>query len=356
MAQVQTIPKGYSWSDKKLKTNQDKHQYSKVGAGETGHLSLSGAVKRWTVADKNGVSHAGDIYLPDFRVVGTQENLTYMLQLLGYDNNQIDAILAQGYSASNYNTSMKSQFDNELQQYRQYKEGVKVTKGEGKAPNFILSDLDSLVNAVVGAPASKRPAGTPKTGRGGAGRVKSIAVKLQEARNFVNKAGVAEPKVLDVSAYDPMTGKGIKSIKKPGANSKKLGFADLEIISSSPTNYALAVRSLNLPNGESYINEYNRIFNERENAKLAGALKPIQGGMVAQPVNMAVLGSGLSPRGSLTQIPSGLNTRFANNIALPPALPNNRTIAGIPMVPTGTTVNLPRVPTIRSPGSASRNL
>lgn len=346
-----TIPKGFTWSQKKAEAALARHQYIKIGP-KTGHLTLSGAVRRWTkeYPDGQGRLHANDLYYPGMRIVGSPQDLTRFLAAMNYDQNQINQILVSSYSLANHNTEpFKSQFEQEIAADKQYKLLQKEKKASTKKlATYTLADLDRLVAGIIqGAPPVKRSAGQGTPGRGGA-RTRDIRSRLEAAMNHINKdSGKAEPKVLDVSKFDPLTGKGIKSIKMPGEHSKKIGITGLAIISSDPTNYASVVRSLGLPNGEDFINAYNEIYQSRQSAKTLGPMKPAPSQMAQpifqqpvfvqqppsfqQPITIPV-GQGLVPFGS-PRTPTSRSPLRQSTIPSLPTVQGFPQVGGLPTIP-----------------------
>lgn len=90
-------------------------------------------------------------------------------------------------------------------------------------------------------------------------RVSNISLRLQNA--------MSKGMVLDVSAMNPITGIGARTIKLPSKKSGKLGVIGLDIISSNPDTYVAAIRMLEQITGMNYqqfIYRYNQLYTERQ--------------------------------------------------------------------------------------------
>ena len=141
MATTKKLPKGMALEQKKIEAAQEGHYYIKVGPKGGSHWVLSGAPSRWKKSENRG-----DIYVPDFRVAGRVEDLTEALRNTGTDESDIQDALSRAYTADNFDTTMKAEFDAEVDLYRDAK------KKKGKvAPEFTLDDLEYIVAHVSSA-------------------------------------------------------------------------------------------------------------------------------------------------------------------------------------------------------------
>jgi len=249
MAQVTVVSKGMKWTQDAAAKAAQNHSYIKVG-DKSGHLLLSGAPGRWKKAET-----ATDVYVPSLRVAGNPVLIRQMFIALGVPAADVERHLAVAYTAQNYQTSMKAQFDAETAAYKAYKGQKDAVKEATGGPSVTLADLEYLVSELGKATTVARTATSPRAaaasprGAGrGVGRVQPLAKRLADA--------VSKGKVLDVSKMDAAKGTGIKMIANPGQNSKKVGVAGLAIISSDAGTYAAAVRQLG-PQYEPYVAQYH---------------------------------------------------------------------------------------------------
>lgn len=316
MAQVQVVSKGMKWTQEAANKAAQNHQYIKVG-DKPGFLLLSGAPGRWKKAET-----AGDVYVPSLRVAGNPALIRQMFIGLGVDSRVLDQHLAQAYTAANYNTTMKAAFDAETAGYKTHKGTKDVARAAVGGPVVTLDDLQYFVDeysrsttvARAGSPRgsprksprksprSKSPRGKRSPRRSGSagrlGRVKPLAERLAEA--------TSKGKVLDVSKMDLSKGTGVKMIVHPGAGSKKVGVAGLDIVSSDAAAYAAAVRMLGAQY-EPYVAQY-------------AAASSRKAAVVAAPP-LSVAGSPRSVAGSLP--PLAARSPLVGGVPLPglPTMP-----------------------------------
>ncbi len=112
------------WSQDELQKAGNDHYYLEIGpkadfpigSGPVGRLLLIDAPKRWENPET-----AGDVYVPSLRVAGYPVIIRQMFIRMGVPAEQIDQHLAHAYTAANYNTTMKHNFDSEVAAYKEYK-------------------------------------------------------------------------------------------------------------------------------------------------------------------------------------------------------------------------------------------
>lgn len=90
-----------------IETARKNNNYIKV-ENRRQHLVLSGAPKRWLVAD-----NANDIYVPAFRLVGTKDKIVEILKASGVSDENIDVALTDAYTKDNQ-AAKKEQFEAEI--------------------------------------------------------------------------------------------------------------------------------------------------------------------------------------------------------------------------------------------------
>ena len=94
---------------------QSPKMKSVVRIGIIDHILLIDAPNRW----KN-LETAGDVYIPSLRVAGNPDMIKQIFVNMGISSSIINQYLASGYTAFNYNTTMKDQFDVEIAAYLIY--------------------------------------------------------------------------------------------------------------------------------------------------------------------------------------------------------------------------------------------
>lgn len=334
MATTKKLPKGMALEQKKIEAAQEGHYYIKVGPKGGSHWVLSGAPSRWKKAENRG-----DIYVPDFRVAGRVEDLTEALRNTGTDESDIQDALSRAYTAENFDTTMKAEFDAEVDLYRDAK------KKKGKvAPEFTLDDLEYIVAHVSSAkrvsrsdarsprsPNVNKDAGKDTTApkaakRGGGGQGLLERLKTVLETEDVNNPGTYG-KTLDASGLaDPKSGKGIKTVKTPGPAAKRYGVAGFPMISNSRENYEAA---MNVDVIKTYLSSRNQKpedFVSRWQPTRAAA--PSQGlakvEAAAKPEKVA---KSASPHGGRKSPVAGKSAPIAG---LPAA---SAPVAGLPSVP-----------------------
>lgn len=237
------------WSENLYKKAKERHNYIKVGS-KRGNLYLSGAERRWKEEQYYNI-----IYSPDFRVVGSIDNIKNLLKSLGKTDVEIMNYVNKSYSKENHKTYMKESYEKELEELNNYKNKVKLDK-TNVVYKFTLDDLDFLTNNLKQAVSDTKLLNStvnklPK--RKGGRKVRTLKQRIED---------LAPQKVLDVSNMDPKTMTGIRVINKPGNNSKKFGSDKIPVVSSNLENYKFALENIE---GLSYsvpdlLLEYNNLL------------------------------------------------------------------------------------------------
>ena len=240
MEQATVVEQGMSWTEEANNKALASHNYIKIGRG-SGHLLLSGAPGRWKKSE-----FAGDVYIPSLRVAGNPNTIRELFISLRYPPSNIDQHLAASYTLGNYKTTMKGNFDAEVESYKVYKKQKDMLKKSVGGPTILLSDLEYYIRELPRARVALRTTTRESLG------VKARGLQPLAARLAKLTAG----KVLDVSKMDMVKFTGIKSMPRPGANSSKIGVANLNIVSSDPVKYAKAIELLG-PDYTHFLHDYN---------------------------------------------------------------------------------------------------
>lgn len=293
-------------SGRKLKLSNESiakalagHYYMKA-SGETGSVKIGGAHNRWK-KDKR----PDDIYLPDWRIVGSPDELHNALSEAGVSDAAIETSLTAGYSLANKDR-MEAAYKKENAESKAHAAEKRASKKETTRATIRLDEIESILDAIKNSrqdqkakakeeKAAKSPrkkkepkekkAGTP--GRTGARKSAQERIDSLTAGN-----------VLDVSKMNE-DGTGVKSMKAPGPASKKFKAGELPVVSSDRDNLVRFVTALGSGN-ESYIAEWDAAAGSK-----AGALKPLavaRATKAPSPAKPAVAKSMVAPKAPTTKI------------------------------------------------------
>lgn len=249
-----TREKEPTWTQTKADNARKLGKFIKAN-GDVGLLAPTGAVRRWTTSNDNGVAeHARDIYVGEpFFVVGTPEELRAL--------NLKDADINRGFSLQNYETSGAQAYQMALQNYenavktkpkKSTRAASTITLGEDARKR--MTGLHAV--AAVNRPKKKAAARAPGSPSGNRGPKESPLTRYNSVR--------AMGALLDVSNAAP-NGTGTKIEKKAlGPKSTRVRpVADLAIISSKPeawVNY-IDLLSKEDPNFAQYRDAFARATN-----------------------------------------------------------------------------------------------
>lgn len=220
---------GHALTDEMVNKASNDHYYIKVGP-KKGTLVLTGAARRWK-------TYPQDIYVPAYRIVGNVDDVAEALRISGIKDEEIRRSLNEAYTADNYNTTKKQQFEEELELYKQWKKTAAAKKDKNES-KYTLDDLDRIIDALTEA----RPAKRTQKKRGSANKKTSESNLKKRFLEALEKLGTENAVYLDVSNMKDGY-KNVKGVKVlPGPNSKKVYVEGIPIISSNPQNYATVVR------------------------------------------------------------------------------------------------------------------
>jgi len=284
------IQNGFKWSRTAAGNASKLGGYVRVGGQSATRRFLSGARKSWASTDPN---ENRTIFLPDYRISGTPENVRTALQYAQEDPAQIENSIRNAITRENVDGAMRGLYDAEIQATcdikRQRQSGNnKEVYGLDVVEYLGRRDVLKGADIVTKTGESKGPARSP----GRAGPTKSLATKLRE---------LPSDKVLDVSNMDMATGKGVRTITKPKSpKTGKHGASGVPIVSNNLERYVEAIRLAYGPEG---VNTYApQIAMVRESLARSGA---------------PILMNRLSPQRGATLAPAPVFTRAATT-TLPP--------------------------------------
>lgn len=228
---INVVPPGFRVTDDAIKAAAERGGFIRVGGNQAGRRTLSGAKRAWS-SDKPEENRS--IFLLDYRVTGTPENVTTALQYAGVAEDEINRAIANAVTRENYQTTKAEEYQAELDRYaatRRTKPAV-----EGYDWEQILWFGQNIKSAQIGTKTGEARGAVAVGGR--AGTTESLADKLRK---------LGPGKVLDVSNMDLATGKGVRTVPAPKtAKSGKFGTNRVPIISNKVDQY---VRALELAYG-----------------------------------------------------------------------------------------------------------
>ena len=240
--QARVVSKGMRWTQEAAQRAVEGNYYIKVG-DRGGSLTLSGASNYWK-------KNPRFVYLPDVRVAGNPEDVQMVLTQAGYIGTDVQKFMANAYTSQNTAVSAAQggkaeHFQQEVNNYQQFRQEQQQQKGEATGPTVILDQLEYLVvnlpqaqHARTGSRNSQASgqSGT-KTGEKRAGRRVALDQRLRT---------LPPGKVLDVSNMKD-GGVGIKTIAIPGETSGKISISSFpSLVSSNVENFAQALEMLGI--------------------------------------------------------------------------------------------------------------
>jgi alkylhydroperoxidase/carboxymuconolactone decarboxylase family protein YurZ len=310
---------GFRWSRDAAQKAQAKGAFLRVGGNQVSRRFLSGAKRSW--ANVANPDEHDTIFHTGYRITGTPTNVRIALESAGVTADEIAQIMATAITRDNWNTTMAAQYEAEINARNALKTATPVT--EGYEWPQILWFAQNLKSAVF---TTKAPTTEQRAVGGSPGRRTRGETLAEKLRNL------KDDKVIDVSGYDPQTGKHAKTTAKPKtAKSGKFGDfrRGVNIISNNIENYIRALQTIYGPDAEvTYAPEIEYVRNQ-----LAGGATPF----TATPGPYMGLG-GLVPGATLAPAPT-----FA--AAVPPvASPPVGAIGGTTLPPLPAFGALPTLP------------
>jgi len=251
-----TVPAGYKWEVKAAEKAGNDAKYIRVGGDKAGTRRLSGAERTWKKPDQK---EANAIFITEFRITGTPEDITQALRLAGYTDDDIRKAINSAITRDNYDSSKKGEYDEELALIK----SVNVVK----APTTSRFPRDSIVKfgkrikdkdfEVKKGTGEKKTASSPKRPR-----AVKVTVKTQVDKVIAAKKN----QVVDVSNMDSQTGVGGKIKAKTGklADRGIYGIDAFPIVSNDLNKYFKAIE---MTYGKDHLNQaqvnaMNSFFNK----------------------------------------------------------------------------------------------
>lgn len=261
-------------SSKKSKTTSnvitpEKIEQAKAGrfflkAVGTGTLRLTGAVDRGTMwAETPAMA-----YNVWYRVAGTPAQIREALARGGLSDEDIETTMAQDLiTSSNYQTTMREVYEEEIEAAKQFKKVV-------KAPEFTLSDLRSALEILdikpgtitASVPTGDEGAKTQAKGGRKAATGKAAPAKKKTQDLLKRLQGLAQGAVLDVSKMDE-NGNGARSRQPPQTDkSARVSVpGGPAVISNNYATYKAAMDMLG-PDYAKYAQQYADMYGTGEKA------------------------------------------------------------------------------------------
>lgn len=239
---INTVPGAYLWTaDKQQKAGKD-HYFINVGKGDkVTKRYITGAKAKWDSPDPTVNSL---IYHTGYRISGLPQDVRLALKYAKESDDTIDQVLATSLTKDNYQTTMASVYQEEMAAYK----ASQGTKPSSKGYEWvqILWFADNIKNAVIA-----KKSGGDKGRVASPSRAGSSETLQEKVRKIVdNKLD----KVVNVSGFDPITGKGGRVIPPPKTHRAGLfGSTQIPIVSNDITKY---IRALQLLYGENAETEF----------------------------------------------------------------------------------------------------
>jgi hypothetical protein len=228
------IPAGFRWSQKTAEKAAEKNAFIRVGGQTVSLRHLSGAKRKWSSVDP---AENGSIFHTGYRITGTPAAVAQALRYAGVAEDAIQQVLATAITPQNYQTTMAGEYDAEIARHQAAKARAEQEKPvTGYDWNQIQWFADNIKHAVFATKTGEQKGAVGSPGR--AGR----AAAGESLREKIDRLPAG--KVLDVSNMDVNTGKGVRTIPKPGprAKSGKTGTDRVPIISNDINKYVAAIR------------------------------------------------------------------------------------------------------------------
>lgn len=235
----------------KTQLAKDKHYYIKVGTPSVSHLSLTGCQGRWK-------KEPNFIYLPTFRLAGSNEAVRAVLKQNAYSEADINNAIKHAYSATNQGGDFQKEME-ACQAFRSTKPKVAKNPVTAESLKLLLKGELKLVPRNTITQPSRVTTNS---------KVEPIASQL---------ANLAEDKYLDVSK---MKANGSNITKRPLAvlnkRTKRVAIDSVRIISSNEENLVAALRLLGKTDAEVEADCQNwRENSQRIKTQLAERKSPV---------------------------------------------------------------------------------
>lgn len=222
---ITVVPQGFKWTVEAAEKAARNHNFIRVGGPTVTTRVLSGAVKRsWK---KDDPKENNTIFVTDYRITGTEENIRAALEYAGYSEQEINKAIANAITKNNYQTIKADEVNQELADYEQAKEQKPQT--EPYSWENIRWFANNIKFAVFSTKSGEQHGALAPHGHGG----DTLAEKVQK---------LTQGKVIDVSGMDFMTGKGARTMPMPKTGrAGKFGSGNLPFISNDVEKYRRAI-------------------------------------------------------------------------------------------------------------------
>jgi hypothetical protein len=231
------ISPGLRWTQEMADKAREDKIYLRVG-GKKVATRVLGSAPRTSWSKVDNPDEANSIFVPKFRITGTEENVVEALSKANISNEEIKEALRAKITKENYTNTMDEVFKKESDEHKP----IKKEKPDGY-PEQILNELARSIKAkqykIV-------PKGEPATRNALHTRGESLKTKIQKIMEENAE------KVVDVSGIDQMTGVGYHITNQPKSfKSGKYWVDGLPLMSNSLDKYLSAIQIIFGETGET---------------------------------------------------------------------------------------------------------
>ena len=301
-------PAGLRWTQDAANKAAEKGLFIRVGFGAkpTTKRALTGAKRSW--ANTTDPEAFNTIFNLQYRLTGTPEAVARALELANKSPAEIQQALANSISRTNFESTMAAQYNQEIAQYEQLKKTKAPAEGGYEISHLLwlaekVGAGDYEITTKAGG-VTRGAAGNvgPRVGAAGrrGGATQSIADKVQ--------AAAAAGRSVDVSDWDPVTGRGLRLRDNPKSiRSGRVKTENIPIQSNNIDKYIQALRATYGADADTRfaaeIAAVRRRLSELNQVPAAAA-----GVAVALPQTAAVPGATLAPAPQFTAAVPALRT------------------------------------------------
>jgi hypothetical protein len=348
------------------------HSYIRVTGKKNKNISISGIYRTF---ENHATSNY--VYVPALRLMGDPEDVRNAIlslrwmgangEVMSYTPQEADAYVASGLNKNNYNIinayvpddqgGMEDTLLREIEESTEARKGIKKEKSVNKLPPVSLENLRDVWEQVTGKIETTVTKASPSSSR----RRQTLAERYRN---------LAPGKVLDVSAFNSVTGTGAAAKPAPPLTSSKIGVPGVHVVSNNPATYEAAVTEIFGPQeGARLTEQYNRMALQGRRRQRASPVRqvaparPVAPARNVAPTNLpATQRAAINPPTQLplippTQVPIQVHRTSPRQNRPPlseqvipqrPAIPNLTRIGNAADVNVPSN-NLPRRPVFSSP-------
>lgn len=228
------VPAGLKWSSEAAEKAAEKNSFIRVGGEKISHRFLSGSSRSWSNDD---AEENRTIFLVVFRLSGTPENVALALKHAGYTEEQIKSFLSDAITSDNFQTTKKSEFDEEIERHKTGK------LNKPLVDNYDFEQLKWFAEHIKDAKIENKKS-TPK-GLGSQDVITVAKTRLSPGSSLKERVEkLQDGHLLDVSDM----GADFKGVKtKPAPKTEKSGkhfSSDLPFMSNNLDKYIKAVENV----------------------------------------------------------------------------------------------------------------